>query len=60
MQAPRAWYHKLTCFLKQQCFVNMACEPRIFNRWKGGLQLITIYIEDLLLVVASSQHEVTH
>ena len=51
-QSPRCWNKELSCHLFQTGFQQSKADPCVFFQWKDGhLNIVSIYVDDLILVV---------
>ena len=51
-QSPRCWNRELNCHLLDSGFQQSKADPCVYYRWKNGnLNIVSIYVEDLILVV---------
>ena len=51
-QSPRCWNKELSCHLFQSGFQQSKADPCVFFQWKDGhLNIVSIYVDDLILVV---------
>ena len=51
-QSPRCWNKELNCHLVQSGFQQSKADPCVFFQWKNGhLNIVSIYVDDLILVV---------
>ena len=51
-QSPRCWNKELSCHLTKTGFQQSIADPCVFFQWKEGkLNVVSIYIDDLILVV---------
>ena len=51
-QLPRCWNKELSCHLFQSGFQQSKAYPCVFFQWKDGhLNIVSIYVDDLILVV---------
>ena len=49
---PRCWNKELSCHLFQSGFQQSKADPCVFFHWKDGhLNIVSIYVDDLILVV---------
>ena len=51
-QSPRCWNKELSCHLVKSGFQQSIADPCVFFHWKNGkLNVVSIYVDDLILVV---------
>ena len=51
-QSPRFWKKELSCHLLKSGFQQSIADPCVFFQWKNGkLNMVSIYVDDLILVV---------
>ena len=51
-QSPRCWNRELNCHLLDSGFQQSKADPCVYFRWKNGnLNIVSIYVDDLILVV---------
>ena len=51
-QSPRCWNKELSCHLLDSGFQQSIADPCVFFQWKDGhLNIVSIYVDDLILVV---------
>ena len=51
-QSPRCWNRELSCHLLDSGFQQSKADPCVYFRWKNGnLNIVSIYVDDLILVV---------
>ena len=51
-QSPRCWNKELSCHLLDTGFEQSKADPCVYFRWKDGhLNIVSIYVDDLILVV---------
>ena len=54
-QSPRCWNEKLCEHLKSLGFKESAADPCVFIRQKEELQIIAVYVDDLILLAKTSE-----
>ena len=51
IQAPRAWFHKLTAHLQYLGYVGSKTDTSLFFKWESGVPIfILIYVDDILIL----------
>ena len=51
-QSPRWWNKELSCHLLDSGFQQSKADPCVYFQWKNGhLNIVSIYVDDLILVV---------
>ena len=51
-QSPRCWNRELSCHLLDSGFEQSKADPCVYFQWKNGnLNIVSIYVDDLILVV---------